>query len=582
MANADVIYAIAVQGAQDAINAFNSVGAASKAPKDSASTWTKFSGSLDHVSDSAKKVARDMDATGNKIAESSLKAIDNVTGLASAIAMGPFSLVGAIGLVAGGWAIYNNYANKAEELNKRTKASLDALASSTRALAEQQVNLNDADEKQLKHREDVTALVIESNALTLQGMNLNLMGFRMAAAEQKRSLNDLDLNDPTGAVRVAKYQLTMETLADLEAQFTGALKMQEDARTEFTDLRRRRVLAAIKETEAEKVDVTKKGADDEARKFKEGERAFYAVMDARARAYEKDKADKLRAQKESGDILAEAYREIAQDEIDAAKKAADEFEKAAKKKADAAEKAALAFKKMRDELMSVGTAVGVFKNVTAPTFDAGMMVINSATGLANKYLDEFGTINRDNWRDMLSFSKDKQAAFAAEAQAALWSLARQAAPKAIYENAEGIASAAAAAGEYGKGNVAGGVLLTAAAVGHYAASAAYGTIAVAAGGGSLAIGAARGKGGLVAASPGGGGGGMSAGPGASPRSGGGGGFTGGGGSSTPGGGSVNITYVYEAGSINAADERATARTVADGVGNARGSWFERRRMERRV
>lgn len=571
MANADVIYAIAVQGAQDAINAFNSVGAASKAPKDSASTWTKFSGSLDHVSDSAKKVARDMDATGNKIAESSLKAIDNVTGLASAMAMGPFSLVGAIGLVAGGWAIYNNYANRAEELNKRTKSSLDALASSTRALAEQQVNLNDADEKQLKHREDVTALVIESNALTLQGMNLNLMGFRMAAAEQKRSLNDLDLNDPTGAVRVAKYQLTMETLADLEAQFTGALKMQEDARTEFTDLRRRRVLAAIKETEAEKVDVTKKGADDEARKFKEGERAFYDVMNARARAYEKDRDAKLKADQEGRNLLEQAYQINAASDEENAKKVADALEK----QRQAAQKLREERKKLNEEI-SKTLLLGAGEQAFSASYGAGMFVIGNATSFASGQLKEFGNINRDNWRDTLAMTEDKKAAFLAEAQAALFNMGVQAGVKSFFEQAEALKETALMFGSLAMNDPKGVAAHGAAAAGHAVAAGAYSVIAVGGVGASLGIGAMRGGGGLAAAGPGAGGG--RAGP--SPS---------GGGAAGPrapgapeGGGATNITFVYEAGSINAADERATARTVANGVGAARGSWFERRRMERRV
>jgi hypothetical protein len=251
---------------------------------------------------------------------------------------------------------------------------------------------------------------------------------------------------------------------------------------------------------------------------------------------------------------------------------------------DGALEAAEKQKALAREVMSVSYAMQAIRNVGAPAFAAGMLVVDSAMGVANKYLDEFGKINRDNWKDLLTFSKDKQAALAAEAQAALWSLARQAAPKAIFENAEGIASAAAAAGEYGKGNIPGGVLLTAAAVGHYAASAAYGTIAVAAGGASLGIGAMRGSGGMFSASSSGGGA-----PSASGGSGGGGSPGGGspsrgrsGGSGESGGGSVNITYVYEAGSINANDERATARTVTRAVGNARGSWHERRLLERRT
>jgi hypothetical protein len=577
----NVAYRINLVGMEQAIAGLKAVHGSAYSPPSVSESWGKFSSKLDHVSDSAKKVARDMDATGNKVAESSLKAIDNITGLAAAMAAGPFSLVGAIGLVVGGWAAYNSITSRAAEIDREAKAAVDALMASTRAMAEQQINLNEADSKQLKHRQDVVDLTITQNALNLQAMHLNVMGFRMMAAEQRRGLNSLSLSDPTGAKRFGELMQTIDTLKGLEAGYTKAVGEQEKLRTEAADLRYRRIGALVDEDVEHRKAAAKKSTDDEAAEFARGEAAFYKTMDARARRFEADKKERER-------IRLEEEKEV-QDVIDAENKdiEAKRQKDIAHYKAlgDAALESADKQKRLVSEITSLSAALQYVKNVSAPTFSAGMMVIDSAMSVTNKYLEEFGQINRDNWRDLLNWSKDKQAAFAAEAQAALWSLARQAAPKAVFENAEGIASAAAAAGEYGKGNVAGGVLLTAAAVGHYAASAAYGTIAVAAGGASLAIGSQRGSGGMFAAAPGGGSPSPSGG---GPSGGGGGGggsptrSRGGGGDGSGGGGGVSITYVYEAGSINANDERATARTVTRAVGNARGSWHERRLLDRRT
>lgn len=576
MANADVIYAIAVQGAEDAVKAFGKVSAATKSVE---VAQDNMAAKANHYADAFKKVSRDIGTVGGQaaqafthIADEALSVVGMLTGGGLTAALAGVGIgVGAVVLAYKAWndetAESKRLADQAVESHNKLLASAkknadDAFASTTRMNAEQLRRVSI--EKQLL----VVALQLDQQKRLAE-----------AASQEGNAVNR--------AIAMAKIRKESDAeIAKASAESEAALGKFNVAQARATEMEVTRVKL---DEQKERGDRAKKAEDDrQSEELRASERADAQMRrdqsDAAAREQAADDArlDKMRKddEKRRADEK-KSQEEWDKEEQDAASRVADAFGEAAKRKEDAAIKAAAAFKKMRDEIMNIGFAAAAFKNVTAPTFDAGMMVINSATGLANKYLDEFGTINRDNWRDMLSFSKDKQAAFAAEAQAALWSLARQAAPKAIYENAEGIASAAAAAGEYGKGNVAGGVLLTAAAVGHYAASAAYGTIAVAAGGGSLAIGAARGKGGIVAASPGGGGGGMSAGPGASPRSGGG-GFTGGGGSTSPGGGAVNITYVYEAGSINAADERATARTVADGVGSARGSWFERRRMERRV
>lgn len=572
MANADVIYAIAVQGASDAIAAFNNVGVASKKATEETSTSVNRLGTqANTLADAFKKVSRDIGTVGGQAAQTFTHAADEALSLVGMITGGGgvVAAISVAGVVTS--RLYEGWKKYKDEQQQAVTAGISWWSKHN---------------EELKKAVDLQGKVFGgSGAVSRADAEKSILASR---AEIAKLTADIDEKEKDAAYRVGPDRVKrQQEIADLVAKrglFETDLTKSIGIRQQYLDASRQSQRDALEDAK-QALEIARATAAAEERKqllagklAAEGGWMAKAMFGAEAKS--KSMSDFLSADAEETDLdrliefqgsqfanIIELQRNIDKDKF--------------KDLGDAALAGHEKVQKLVSSIKDIKFATDAFKNVTAPTFEAGMMVISSAMSVANKYLDQFGTINRDNWRDMLSFSKDKQAAFAAEAQAALWSLARQAAPKAIYENAEGIASAAAAAGEYGKGNVAGGVLLSAAAVGHYAASAAYGTIAVAAGGGSLAIGAARGKGGLVAASPGGGGG-MSGGPGASPRSGGGGFTPSVGGGSPSGGGSVNITYVYEAGSINAADERATARTVADGVGNARGSWFERRRMERRV
>ena len=541
---------------------------------------TTLSERANKLADAFKMVSRDIGTVGGAAAQAFTHAADEALSVIGIITKGGLGAVLAgVGLAAGAvalaYSLWNDETEESKRLAVEAEKSHKALVAASKDGANQAFEatkkLNAEQTRRLAIEKDLLVAALEQDKLAkmLEASKDANVADRVTARAKVEKDSD---------AAIAKAKEERETAwASYRVQINKELN-KEITRNEVDEQEERRKKAqAIAEKQAQ---------DEAARNQRSAEAAveFDNRMAREAMARE-DAQISMAAKREEDARKAEAKAEVewSKEEQDAVTRAADAFAAAAVRKEEAAQKGAEKIKKMREEIVNVGFAAAAFKNVSAPTFSAGMMVIDSAMSVTNKYLEEFGQINRDNWRDLLNWSKDKQAAFAAEAQAALWSLARQAAPKAVFENAEGIAAAAAAAGEYGKGNVAGGVLLTAAAVGHYAASAAYGTIAVAAGGASLAIGSQRGSGGMFAASPGGGSPSPSGG---GPSGGGGGGSPtrsrGGGGGDSGGGGGVSITYVYEAGSINANDERATARTVTRAVGNARCSWHERRLLDRRT
>jgi len=566
MANADVIYAIAVQGAQEAVAEFNKVGTATKQV---AEAQVGLADKANTYADAFKKVSRDIGTLGGQTAQAFTHAADEALSLVGIIGKGGLgaAISGAglaVGALAFAWSAARDKADEykkiADEALKKDKA--EGVADSVKRIADEYNNAARA-----ANNYDRATLQSELKAVerVLETKQSELFVARSAVDRERINSEIGDLEKRRDSVRGRLSDISDEEeqqfkMAEAEKQFATEKEARENAQRE----RERKWAEQERASDHADSQMRREDAEADRRQKEEENKRLDAIRE------DEEKKRKDAARQES---------EYAKDEEEAANRAADAFARAAIRKSDAADKAAAAIKKLRDEITNVGFAAQAFKNVTGPIFSAGMSVIETSTGLATKYLIDFGTVNRDNWRDMLRWSKDKQAAFAAEAQAALWSLARQAAPKAAYEFAEGIASFAGAASEGAKGNIPGAALHTAAGWGHLGASNLY--MAIAGGGavGALAIGASRGAGGPIPTA----GGGRGAAP---PVSGGGGAPSpsvgGGSRDSGGGGGSVNITYVYEAGSINAADERATARTVANGVGAARGSWFERRRMERRV
>lgn len=220
------------------------------------------------------------------------------------------------------------------------------------------------------------------------------------------------------------------------------------------------------------------------------------------------------------------------------------------------------------------------------TYGASMYYVGQSIDFVSGQAQKFGSINRDNWRDMLAITEDTKAAFAAQLQAFLFNLGIQSGKMAVFEMAEGGKETALMFGDYAlamMGNplaAASGTTHGISAAAHFATAGAYATLGTGAIGGSLAIGASRGSGGMFSAgSPAGGGGG--------PGGGGGGPSA----SSGPGTGGpkgntwnspsvININNNYGGGGINATDDRRAAQAVAWGVRNANQSYITRRQMQR--
>lgn len=565
MANADVIYAIAVQGAEDAVKAFGKVGAATKSVE---VAQDNMAAKANHYADAFKKVSRDIGTVGGQaaqafthIADEALSVVGMLTGGGLTAALAGVGLgVGAVVLAYKAWndetTESKRIADHAVESHNKLLASAkknadDAFASTTRMNAEQLRRVSI--EKQLL----VVALQLDQQKRLVE-----------AAAEEGNAKNR--------AIAMAKIRKESdEEIAKASKESEVALGKFNVAQARATEMEVTRVKLDEQKERADKAKKAEesraKEGDDEARKFKDGERAFYDVMNARARAYEKDKDAKLKADQEGRNLLEQAYQINAASDEENAKKVADALEK----QRQAAQKLREERQKLNEEIRKT-LLLGAGEQAFSASYGAGMFVIGNATSFASGQLKEFGNINRDNWRDTLAMTEDKKAAFLAEAQAALFNMGVQAGVKSFFEQAEALKETALMFGSLAMNDPKGVAAHGAAAAGHAVAAGAYSVIAVGGAGASLGIGAMRGGGGLAAAGPGAGGGrsgpSPSGGSAAGPRAPG----------ASDGGGATNITFVYEAGSINAADERATARTVANGVGAARGSWFERRRMERRV
>lgn len=588
----NVAYRINLVGMEQAIAGLKAVHGSAYSPPSVSESWGKFSSKLDHVSDSAKKVARDMDATGNKVAESSLKAIDNITGLAAAMAAGPFSLVGAIGLVVGGWAAYNSITSRSAEIDREAKTAVDALMASTRALAEQQVSLNESDSKQLKHRQDVVDLTITQNALNLQAMNLNVMGFRMMVEEQRRGLNSLSLSDPTGAKRAGELMQTIDTLKGLEAGYTLAVREQEKLRGEAADVRYRLIGAIAEETDAKRTADAKKNSDERAKHDAEAiERSAAAAIEfdqrdqRMAQAREDAQTERL-ARGEEEEQKAETERErrveeaLADDqELARQEKKHDnerldklrEYDQAAKL---ASQEQREELKRLRDEQMKA-TAGMIYAQGVNTAYTTSMYAVGKGIGYATSELQQFQDINRDNYRDMLQINENTMAAWAQRLQAFLFTTAMEAGRMALMENAMGLGEVARGTGALFTNPAEAATHFVSAGM-HYAASAAYGTFAGGAAVGFGVVAASRGQGGLFASASTDQGGGLSSG------GGGGGGPSGG---SYGGGGergsrspSIVVNINNEPGSMTPEDQDRAAVTTARYVARAQRSWFARQQM----
>lgn len=243
---------------------------------------------------------------------------------------------------------------------------------------------------------------------------------------------------------------------------------------------------------------------------------------------------------------------------------------------DANKRNAASFKELRDAMEAVhaeeqyGTSVNM-------AYGASTMVLNAMMQPLIQTLQVYGTVNRENWRDLLAFTEDSKAAFAAQVQTALWSLAMQAGQKSIFEVGEQYREQALSLGALATGNFVGASVHMMSAAQHGVASTVYAGIAGASAGASVGVGMTRGEGGLFGLTKeererkerdrGGGETRMPGQGGPAARG-------GGGGSDGP----VVVNFVYEAGAIDARSRDAAAATVAEASRHARRSGFTNRMM----
>ena len=565
MANADVIYAIAVQGASDAIAAFNAVNEASKkaaatahlhdlSMTSSAKSTGVFSESVNKLADSFKMVSRDIGTVGGQAAQTFTHIADEALSVVG-ILSGPSGMAAGIGIaglavgaLAAAFSVASDKANEYKGIADRAldRAIVNGYKDAVNGISDAFVAARNEAENYSETAEAATVLgltgLIEKKQSELFVANDKVTRTRLNA---EIGLFTLQLENAKARLKfIADEKAQRDALAESEKEAA----IQESAREKAKEKRDKERMQAGADSYA----LFEKAAANISAKNKKDQDDIDA-----AKKKERDEEDRLhkemlgileRDQAQERDAKIKFYKELG----DAALSAAEKL-----KKLKLAEKEA-----MRAAVVDAGYAPSMF-------------VIGNATSFATGQLKAFGQINRDNWRETLTMTEDKKEAFFAEAQAAIFNMGIQAGTKSIFEGAEAVKEGALMFGAIASKDFPAATLHAKSALTHAASSAIYGTIGVGAVGTSFAVGALHGAPGGGA----GGGGGSRKGMDNMPSAPSGGG---GGGGSPSGGGAVNITYVYEAGSINAADERATARTVAEGVGNARGSWFERRRMERRV
>lgn len=310
-------------------------------------------------------------------------------------------------------------------------------------------------------------------------------------------------------------------------------------------------------------DAMGKAAEDAARMTLAQQEAILAARDA-ARDESLSDEDGDRAKKEEAELR--RLREYVTSANEAALAAAlrrdaeRELAEAIQQRREQDTQAIVVQAAMSAETMAYGVAMSVVQPMVQD-FTASLAVL--------------GTINRENYRDLIIFSNELPAIIAREVQARLGAMGAEATGKAIMSSADGLRETAIGFGMLFVNPADAAAHFTAAGV-HFAAASAYGTLGTGALVGAGAIGSLRGAGGPIALT--------------SeeqdtinmrrdeesgswvPTSSGGGGSIGG----DNGAFVVNITN--EAGSIAPDDQRRAARVVASSVLRARSNAFDRRRM----
>lgn len=571
------------------------IGGTGKAGAEAAKSWTE---QLESASRSFKGVSRDIDVVGGKSAATFARMADDALGVVAAVGSGGLLAVIALASAAvGGLAKAFEYFGEAAEreaakvtsIIKTQQTEFDAAVAARKAarreatledikdLADRQVVATSAMEAQVEIKRKLGEEILRqgdkvatASIRTERGINFGLieekaklvvLQERWAAAEVKR---ETALGQFREAQLGMKYQ--SQKLAD-QTEEKEAEKKAERSKKRFEDN-----MTALERAAYASLDLMQK-ATDEANKVEEAtNRAMDAASAKSTAAAEKQLDEVFRAEDEANKKRESDEEKAYQNKIRAMKeiiKSEDDLQAAVQKTEEAERK--------KTDAMVKSTFASTLATAQNQAYAFSMMAIQPILGVVTSQLEKFGNINRDNYRDLLEINKNTIAAWAAQAQAALWSMALQAGQKSGLEAAEAVKEAALGFGSIAISDGTGAAAHFTSAGIHMVAAHAYAALGVGAGGTSLAIGAARGSGGLV-------------GTGAAPSAGG--GAASGSGVGVSGGrleagrsvsGSTEsqaivVNFTYEAGSLNAADEDEMARSVARGARRARQSGFLRRAM----
>ena len=530
-----------------------------------------------------QSVSRDIGAVGGKIAETFSKAADDVLGVLSALGEGGVRGYAAAASIAVGWiaTAYDELVVTAEEAAEAAKKAAEI----TKKAAEEEKKEIDAVVKSLQGKYRVfTDIEIAAANERSRRSKAAIDDLTTEMEEDRKIWNDKTRRLSETEEARARYHKNEELRKTEIAKWTEAGAQLDQAAKSQAKQARREVL--IEEINAHKEKT--KGIEEIGKAFRN---QFIDWKDANAEMART-------AQKEGKEVvdIISGISEASGKELDAIKAVNEAFAKqfrswdVAVEKQDKARKTDVDVIKMTGELTKASDAYAFAKMKETREFErstkikamdaagnvaygVSMMALSSSVSFATSQLQQFGDINAINYRDMLTINENTVASFAKAAQAAIFNTGIKAGSEAAFQGAEAIKELAAGFGYLATPGAQASAVMSFKSAGlHAAAATAYGALGGALIGTSLGIGALRGS--VIGTGESG----TAISTSALPSSSGGGYGSGRGsvGGPSEGEGQTVINFNYNAGSMNAADERAMARAVAKGARSARSNGFLRR------
>lgn len=279
MSTIPTVYAIEVDGADDALRAFQSVDGALKNNATTASgAAAAFRKTSDDISDSFKKAKNDAGVLGSTVASALGGAVDDLAGMAAAIAGGGVgavagSIVGALALATKAWEVYRTEQGRARKQAEEVAAAVDAVLASIQGMAQGSADpFSDKSAQQLRDMATAQGKVVQAIEIEIEKQRelkriaeerLNSVSFRLTAMPDD----------------VAKVIMEIERAERAASETMGRLYNQ------------RSTLRATQEAELQKSFVEQVDLDDKAAKDKEAKDKAAAEEAKRKAAERKRLAD---------------------------------------------------------------------------------------------------------------------------------------------------------------------------------------------------------------------------------------------------------------------------------------------------